>query len=99
VNSSFSASRRSPLEVFHHIRDINFGSVDACFFQSTVQELSRWTNEWMPGAIFLISGLLSDQHDVGRGRTFPEYGLSSQLPQIACLATACILAQSCERAV
>jgi hypothetical protein len=66
--------------VFHYVSYVHFRAVNSGFFEGAVEEFARGTNERMPSAILLISGLLANQHDAGVGRAFTEYSLGRCLP-------------------
>src|SRR5882757_9512352 len=61
-----------PLEVLDGIRHIDFVTVDACFDESFVQELSRGTDERFPRQIFVVARLFAYKNDFGVARAFAK---------------------------
>ena len=63
------------LEVLHGVRDVRIGARNAGALECGTQHSSRRANERLPSQVFLVPGLLANQHD--RGTTFSraEYGL------------------------
>jgi len=59
MNASFPALGRRPLEVLDHIRDVDFGALDARLGKRLVKNSSCGTDERVPLSIFLITRLLS----------------------------------------
>ncbi len=55
-------SLRRPLKVLDRIRDIYIVAADADFLKYLVEQLPRQANERQAFAIFLIAGLLADEH-------------------------------------
>src|ERR1700730_10302484 len=88
VNALLSPNCGDPLEMFHHIGQIHLRALEPDLFQSPVEKLSSRSHKKMPGAVFLISRLLADEHDLCLRRTFAKHGLRSCLPQVAGLAVA-----------
>ena len=86
MNAPFAAFGRRPLKVFDNVGDIDFGAIDAGLFQRMVEQLAGRPNKRAPVAIFLITGLLANQHDGSFGSSLPENGLGGVPPQIASMA-------------
>src|SRR6202011_2000723 len=64
MNAPLAPFGRRPLEMFHQIRYVYFCAVDASLSQRLIQESSRWPDKGMSRPVLLISGLLSDEHDL-----------------------------------
>src|SRR5690349_21040729 len=86
-----------PLEVLHRVRDVHIPAIDACFLEGPIEESARWADKRMTGAIFLISGLFTDQHDPGLLRPFAKNRLRADRPQMTATATHRCLAQFWKR--
>ena len=63
-------------EVFHGICDIDVGTVDTGIFEGSLEKRASGTDEWTPGEILFIAGLLTDHNNTRRWRTFAQNGLS-----------------------
>src|SRR5579862_4272004 len=63
VNAALATLGERPFEMLYDIGDVNLVSVDARFMQSFVKNFPRWTDERMSGSVFLISGLLANEHN------------------------------------
>jgi hypothetical protein len=74
--------------VLYHVRDVQFTFVDANLLERLVQEMSGGAYEGLPDAVFLVAGLLADEHDPGVVGTLAEYGLGRRFPEVACAAAA-----------
>jgi hypothetical protein len=72
--------------VFDGIRHVNFAAVDSSLNESSVQQPAGGSYEGLSREVFLIPGLLTDEHDLGSCAASAEDGLRSPLPQIAGLA-------------
>jgi len=79
--------------MFDRVGDIGLVAVDAGFVQGTVEDFAGRADERPPGEIFLVAGLLADQHDRRVRRTFAEHGLGGVAPQRAGPAVHRFLAQ------
>src|SRR5207247_7648629 len=95
VDAALSA--RLPLEVLDHVRDVGERAVDACVCERLVQESSGRPDERGAGPVFLVAGLLADEHDLGLRRAFSEDRLRARLPERAGLAAGGCLRQLLER--
>jgi hypothetical protein len=73
VDTPFTA--RFPLEVFYGVGDIALRTVDPNALQGLIENLTRWSDKWLPGLIFLITGLFADKDDTTPS-TFTENRLS-----------------------
>ncbi len=82
MNASLATLRGNPLEVLHHIGDVDFGPIDADLRQHFVEQPSCRTDERMSRFVFAISGLLSDKHYASSGRAFSEHSLRPEFPKI-----------------
>ena len=72
-----------PLEMLHHVRDVNLVAVDAHFLQNFVQEFSRRTDKRPPRQIFIVPRLLAYEHHLRVRRAFAEDRLGAGLPERA----------------
>jgi len=77
---------RLPLEVLHHIGDVDAAAIDARFLQRLVQEIARRPHKGPALKVFLVPRLLADEHHGGCLLPFAEHGLRSGFPEIAGLA-------------
>ena len=68
--------------MLHRIGDIDLAAVDAGFLQRAIEHLPGGTDERLAGEVFLVAGLLADQHDRGVLRAFAEHGLGRVFPQM-----------------
>jgi hypothetical protein len=59
-------------EMFDRIGDVDLVAVDAGFLQGTVEHLSCRPHERFSGKVFLVAGLLADQHGLCMGRPSPN---------------------------
>jgi hypothetical protein len=73
----------TPLEMLDDVRDEDALAIDPGLGQRAIQDRSRGAHEWVPGEIFPIAGLLSDEHQCGTVGAFAEDGLSRVLEQVA----------------
>jgi hypothetical protein len=73
---------RQPFEMFDHVRNINFGAIDSHFNQNLIEQLSRGARKRVTLAVFLISGLLANEHDPRPRGPFPENRLRRIFPKI-----------------
>lgn len=74
---------RFPFEVLYGIRDIHVSPGNACFKERLVQDFPRRTDKRMTREVFLIPGLLSDEHDRRMDGSFAKDCLSGASVQIA----------------
>ena len=86
-----SLAARLEFEMLDRVGNVDALAVDACLYQRAVQEKPCRPNKRTAFAVFSISRLLADQHDLGVWRTLAEYGLGRILPKRAGL-TGCSLA-------
>src|ERR1700730_13240982 len=91
VDAAFSPGL--PFEMFHGIGDVNFFAVDSGFDERVVEKLAGGADERFAGQVFLIAGLLADEHQLAMGGAFAENGLRAELPEIAIFASFCGFAQ------
>ena len=87
------------LEVLHGVRDVHVLTVQSDLDQRPVEHLAGRTDEGRALAIFLITGLLADQHDARSGRTTAEDRLGGVAEEIAALAARAGRAELVERGV
>jgi hypothetical protein len=79
VQADFSA--RHKFEMLHRVGDVNLAAIDAGLLQRAVEHLPGGPDERFAGEVFLVAGLLADQHDAGPLRAFAEYGPGRVFPQ------------------
>src|SRR6476659_10158011 len=82
--------------MFYGIGDIDLPAIDAGFFQRAVEHQPCRSHEWFAGKVFLVAGLLADQHHRDILRAFAEHGLRRMLPEMTGAAMAGLVAQSFE---
>src|SRR5665213_261427 len=70
-------------EMFDHVRHINFRTLDGRICESPVEDSPRESDKRMALDILFIPGLLADQRQVGRSRTFAKDSLRGLQIQIA----------------
>jgi len=70
---------RLPLEVFHHIRDVDAPAIDAGLDERAIEELPRRADEGVAGEVLVVAWLLADHDEVSVGGAFAEDGLGSGL--------------------
>ena len=75
------------LEVLHHVGDVHVLAVEPDLDQRAIEHLARRPDERRALAIFLIAGLLADQHDARADRAPAEDGLRRVTVEIAAPAT------------
>lgn len=51
---------RFPLEMLHHIGDVNMVAIDSCFFQRAIQNFAGRSDKGLSRDIFLIPGLFAN---------------------------------------
>jgi hypothetical protein len=76
---------------------VNFFAVDSGFHKRGIEQLACGTDERFSSLIFLVAGLLADEHELAVRGTFAENGLPAELPEIAVFAGFCGFAQFFER--
>src|SRR5207247_7005556 len=74
-----------PLEVLHYVRDVDGRTIDSCFRERVVEQTAGGSHEGMPGTIFLVAGLLTDEHHTRGHWAFAEHGLRADGPEVASL--------------
>jgi hypothetical protein len=72
-----------PVEVLHHIREVDVVAWDAGLRERSVEQRSGRSDEGTAAEILAVPGLFTDQHDRGVRRAFTEHGLCSFAPQLA----------------
>jgi len=85
-----------PFEMFHRIRDVNFFAIDPGFFESAIHDFSGWSDERFADHIFVIAGLLTDQHHRRLLWSFAKNGLRCALVQMTSSAILRGLTDSCQ---
>lgn len=78
MQASFAA--RLMFEMFDGISDPSLGPVDPGFGQGGVENLASWANEGLSGQIFLVSGLLTDDHQLSSCRPLTAHHLGRITP-------------------
>ncbi len=73
---------RLPLEMLHRIGEVNFFAIDPRFLQSAIHDFSGRSDERFSGHVFMIAGLLADQHDWRFFGSFAENGLGCAFVQV-----------------
>jgi hypothetical protein len=68
------------------IRDVRAGPVDPGLLERLVEEPSGRADERLPPAVLLVSGLLADEHQVGRAPALADHRLGRVLPEPAAAA-------------
>src|SRR5438105_3370505 len=86
VNAPRALFAALPLEVLHGVRHIDVAAVYRRFLEGPIEQPSRRPNEWMSGAVLLISWLLADDHDRRVRRPFAKDRLRTEGPQVATAA-------------
>ena len=74
---------RLPLEVLHHIGDVDGRAIDPSFGERLVEQLPGRADERMTGQVFLIAGLLADEHQPRARRALAEHRLRAELVEVA----------------
>ncbi len=77
---------RLPLEVLHDVGDVGPAPLDPGLLERLVEQASRRPDEGMAAEVFLVAGLLADEHGGGSAGALAEHGLGATLPQVAGLA-------------
>ena len=80
---------RFPFEVLHRICDIDLPAINSRFHKQGVQKFAGRFDERFTFHVFLLPGLLADQHDFGARRAFPVNRLTRMSPEAAILAIPC----------
>ena len=65
------------------VGDVHLGTIDPGLLQSRVQQPTGRANKGVPLAVFLVAGLLPDQHHLGGSRPLPKNRLGRVHPQVA----------------
>jgi len=86
-----------PLEVLHGVRQVRGRAIDLGLRERFVQQPPGRAYKGLPCLVFLVAGLLSDEHHRSRLRALPEDGLGAELPQVAALAAGRRLPEGRER--
>ena len=94
MQANFSA--RHELEMFDRAGNVDLLAVDAGLDQGTIEHLPRRSDERLSGEIFLVAGLLADQHNSRVRRTFAKHGLRRILPERAGAAMSGLFTQDLE---
>ena len=88
---------RLPLEVLDDVGDVDARSVDARVGERAIEEFAGRSDERMTCEIFVVAGLLADEHQLSPRPAFTENGLRPALPEIACVTLARGLANARQR--
>jgi len=78
MQTDFAA--RHEFEMFDRPGDVDFASVDAGLDQGAVEHMPRRTDERLAGEVFLVAGLLANQHDARVRRAFAKHSLGRIFP-------------------
>lgn len=84
VNSPLAAFFE--FEMLHGVGDIDGKAIDTGFDQRAIEEAAGGSDKWMALAVFLITGLFTNEHDGSRTLAFAEDSLSGMFVQIASVA-------------
>ena len=71
---------RLPFEMLHGVRQKDLFRVETCFFERAAQQLTSRTHERLALEVFLIAGLLADQHQARLRWSLAEHRLGRALP-------------------
>src|SRR4029077_18856035 len=66
----------------HRIGEVSGVAIDAGCFEGAVEQMSCGADERVAGAVLLIAGLLSDDHQRCRAWSFAEHRLRGRLPEM-----------------
>src|SRR5579862_1625594 len=93
---------RLPLEMLHHVRDVDTASLDSRFFQRAIEQLSCRSHKRMPFHVLPVAWLLANHHhahrqSLGRPFHFAEHRLRRAPEQIASPASLHGLSQHRQR--
>ena len=69
--------------MLYRVGDIDLFAVDAGFRKRAVEHVAGRAHERFAREVFLVAGLLADQHQPGLGGAFAKHGLCGVLPQRA----------------
>jgi hypothetical protein len=97
VDASLAAGL--PLEVLDCIGDVSRLAVDRRIRQRTIEEPAGRADKRFAGEVFLIAGLLADEHDVRRLTSGTEHGLRGVLPQRTVATVGRLLAHGGDRPI
>src|SRR4029077_17330215 len=75
-----------PAEVLDHVGDVGGSSLDPGVREGAGEELAGGPDEWPPGEILVVPGLLADQHHRRALSPPPEVRLRRALPSAASAA-------------
>jgi hypothetical protein len=81
VNAALAA--RDPFEMLHGVGEVRVRPCDVRCPERLVEQPTGWTDERSASSVFLITGLLADQHHQRVRRTFAENRLRAALVEIA----------------
>src|SRR4051812_35918097 len=74
--------------MFDGVRHVNFVAIDPGFDERFVQQPSCRADEWFTREVFVVAGLLADEHDLRVARAFAEDRLRAGFPERTGLASA-----------
>lgn len=97
MNAALAAFGPFPLEMFHHIGNVNLGTVDAGLEQSFVEQLASGADERVSCEILAVARLFAHEHDRGSRGTFSEDRLGGIFPEVTRLTSSCLVLQALER--
>jgi hypothetical protein len=71
-----------PLEVLHHVGDVDVVANDPRTLECLVEDATRRSHERPAEDVFLVAGLLTDEHQPGAPGPFAEDHLGGPAPQV-----------------
>src|ERR1700753_531357 len=83
MQTSFAAQHK--FEMLHGVAQIDCRSSDARFAEEVIEHSACWSDKWLSTAIFFVSWLLADEHQLGGCRTGAKHGLRRASMQLASL--------------
>ncbi len=75
-------------EMLHRVGDVDGAAIDTGFLHCAVHHLSRGADERPADGVFLVAGLLADEHHLRVGRAFAEHRLRGRFKQMTTPAIA-----------
>lgn len=96
MQATFAALKK--FEVLDRIGDVNGPAVQSGIAQRPVEEQPRRSNEGLASNVLLVAGLLPNEHQGCRNRSFAEHGLRSGSVERASPATGGLGPQGFDRA-
>src|SRR5262245_9528845 len=84
-------------EMLDRVGDESIAARNAGLFERLIEDPPGRTHERLAGEVFLVAGLLADQHEPGAGAPFPRNDLGGELVERAARAFGFCLAQRRQR--